>query len=207
MTTPKLLTPQFDAALAYASDLHRPHARKGTDIPYVSHLLAVAALVLEHGGTETEAIAALLQDAIEDADKCRPDSEALVRAEIRERFGTEVLAIVEECTDADTLPKPPWRERKEMYITHLASASRSARLVSCADKLHNARCIVADYRVHGEALWKRFNPESGGREGQLWYYRGLVGQFEKCGPPALAAELARTVAELEGLIRAHGPRP
>ncbi len=101
------LSPQFDNALAYASQLHRDQARKGTQIPYVSHLLAVAAIVLEHGGTEDEAIAALLHDAVED------QGGAETRAVIRERFGENVAAIVDGCTDADITPKPPWKERKQ----------------------------------------------------------------------------------------------
>lgn len=200
MTTPRPLTPRFDAALTYASALHRPQARKGTDIPYVSHLLAVASLVLEHGGNETEAIAALLHDAIEDGGEFVPGGTQQVRAEIRERFGEEVLAIVEDCTDADTHPKPPYRKRKEDYIAHLLVAPPAARLVACADKLHNARCILADYRVHGERLWQRFNPDSGGRDGQLWYYGELVKAFADRGPESLASELTRTVTELKRMV-------
>ncbi len=205
MTTPRPLTPRFDAALTYASALHRPQPRKGTDIPYVSHLLAVASLVLEHGGGESEAIAALLHDAVEDGGTYPPGGVLAVRREIGERFGEEVLAIVEGCTDAHLHPKPSWPERKRRYIEHLATASPSARLVSGADKLHNARCILADYRVHGEDLWSRFNPESNGREGQLWYYRELVTVFARCGPGPLADELARTVAELERLVSEFAP--
>ena len=185
-----MLTLRFTEALVYASDAHRSQVRKGTAIPYVSHLLAVASIVLEHNGTEDEAIAALLHDAIEDA------GGDTARQEIRRRFGDEVVAIVDGCTDAETVPKPPWEERKRAYIAHLAGAMPSVLLVTCADKLHNARSILADYREIGEDLWPRFN---GGRDGTLWYYRALTDTFSslELAPTILADELCRTVAELE----------
>jgi len=182
------LTPRFDDALVYASQLHRRQVRKGGAIPYVSHLLAVASIVLEHGGTEDEAIAALLHDAIEDA------GGDVARQDIRKRFGDEVVAIVDGCTDAETIPKPPWRQRKEAYIAHLVGAGRSIRLVSAADKLHNARAILLDYLEHGESLWPRFN---GGRDGTLWYYRALADEFRSVGESRLVRELNATVTELE----------
>ena len=183
-----MLSTRFDAALVYASQLHRDQVRKGTDIPYISHLLAVTALVLEHGGTEDEAIAALLHDAIED------QGGAETREAIRDCFGENVAAIVDGCSDADTFPKPPWSERKKAYIEHVANASQSVRLVSAADKLHNARAILADYRQLGETLWDRFN---GGRDGTLWYYRALADEFRRAESNPLTEELDRTVAELE----------
>lgn len=186
MTSP--LSPRFDEALAYASQLHRDHSRKGGDIPYVAHLLAVTAIVLEHGGTEDEAIAALLHDAIED------QGGPATRDMIRDRFGEAVVSIVDGCTDADTMPKPPWRERKETYISHISDASPSVRLVSAADKLHNARAILADYRQVGAHLWRRFN---GGRDGTLWYYRALADIFQATESTPLTEELKRTVTELE----------
>ena len=184
---PKLMT-RFSEALVYAADAHRSQLRKDTAIPYVSHLLAVAAIVLEHGGSENEAIAALLHDAIEDA------GGDIARQEIRSRFGPEVVAIVDGCTDAETIPKPPWAERKRAYIAHLAEAGPSVLLVSSADKLHNARSILADYRESGEALWSRFN---GGRVGTLWYYRELANHFSQLRPSRLSAELDLVVTELE----------
>lgn len=183
-----MLSPRFDDALVYASQLHRDQVRKGTHIPYVSHLLAVAAIVLEHGGREDEAIAALLHDAVED----QGGSET--REAIRERFGEDVAAIVDGCSDADTLPKPPWDERKKAYVAHVVIAPPSVRLVSAADKLHNARAILADYRQLGEPLWDRFN---GGRDGTLWYYRALADAFRSVESNALSEELDRTVVELE----------
>src|SRR5215471_10833337 len=173
------LSVRFTDALSYACDLHRRQARKGTQVPYVAHLLAVASLALEHGATEDETIAALLHDAIED------QGGAPTREEIRRRFGDTVTAIVDGCTDAEVVPKPPWRERKEAYIAHVRSASRSVRLVSGSDKLHNARAILGDYRTHGEALWSRF---TGGRDGTLWYYRSLVDAYRTAGPSPLVDE-------------------
>jgi len=194
-----ILSARFDDALVYARRLHADQVRKGTAIPYVSHLLAVSSIVLDHGGTEDEAIAALLHDAIED------QGGDAARAEIRRRFGEAVVAIVDGCTDAETIPKPPWRARKERYIAHLAVASPSVRLVSAADKLHNARAILADYRHLGDVLWDRFN---GGRMGTLWYYRGLVDGFRAVESTALVDELDRTVTELERLaIHGLGTRP
>lgn len=184
------LTERFEDALVYAARLHARQVRKGAGVPYVSHLLGVAAIALEHGADEDEAIAALLHDAVED------QGGAATREEIRRRFGQRVASIVDGCTDADVTPKPPWRERKERYVAHLASAPPSVRLVSAADKLYNARTILADYRAHGESLWPRF---TGGREGTLWYYRALVEAFRAHGPDPLADELARVVAELERL--------
>jgi GTP pyrophosphokinase len=107
-----------------------------------------------------------------------------------------VLSIVEACTDADTIPKPPWRHRKERYIAHLQGATGSARLVSCADKLHNARAIVTDLRALGDCVFERF---TAGRDGTLWYYRTLATTFAEGGPAALAAELSIAVNEMERL--------
>lgn len=187
------LSPRFDAALALAHALHRAQRRKGTDVPYVAHLLAVASLALEHGATEDEAIAALLHDAVED------QGGAATAARIRAEFGEAVVAIVLGCTDTpldDAAPKPAWRARKEAYVAHLAHAAPSVRLVSTCDKLHNARAIVADLRVHGASLWPRF---SGGRDGVCWYYGALVAAFAAAGPVGPYDELARTVAVMHDL--------
>lgn len=189
-----ILSPRFEDALVFACQLHAHQHRKGTSIPYASHLLAVAAIVLEHGGDEDEAVAALLHDAIED------QGGATTRAEIFRRFGANVVAIVDGCTDADSLPKPPWADRKAAYIAHISQASSSIRLVSAADKLHNARSILSDYRQLGEALWNRFN---GGRDGTLWYYRALVEAFRSTEFTRLVEELDRTVTELERMAVVH----
>jgi (p)ppGpp synthase/HD superfamily hydrolase len=189
---------KLERALSFATRLHAEQTRKGTDIPYISHLIGVAGLVMEHGGDVDETVAALLHDAIEDQGPEYEGGSDNLRAEIENRFGPSVLEIVEGCTDADTEPKPPWRERKEGYIAHIKAAPSSVRLVSSADKLHNARAIVADLRVVGDGLWSRFN---GGKEGTLWYYRALVTAFEQAGGSPLVEELDRVVSEMERLAR------
>ncbi len=187
-----MFTNRFEEALVYAAQLHARQKRKGGDTPYVAHLLAVAALVIEHGGDEDQAIAALLHDAVEDQ-----GGEA-TRREIARRFGDEVAFIVEGCTDADTVPKPPWRERKEKYIEHLRTLPERVRLVSAADKLHNARSILIDYRDFGETVWLRFQ---GKKDGTLWYYREIIAALRDGPPLRIIRELERTVAELEELVR------
>lgn len=179
---------RFEEALRYAARLHRAQMRKGTNIPYVTHLLAVAAIVGENGGTEDEVIAALLHDAVED------QGGAATREEIRRRFGDSVATIVDGTSDTDVIPKPPWPERKRNYVAHISSASRSVRLVSAADKLHNARSILRDLRAEGEAAWRRF---SAGKEDQLWYYRALVDAFREAdGLEELVDELDQVVGEI-----------
>jgi len=182
------LTDRFSRALQYACMLHARQKRKGTDIPYIAHVLAVTSIVLENGGGEDEAVAALLHDAIED------QGGDTVRKEILQRFGDRVAAIVEGCTDSDTIPKPPWRQRKEAYIKHIGTAPYSVRLVSAADKLHNARAILNDYITHGEDVWNRFN---GGKKGTLWYYRTLVNAYKTSAGLPFLQELERVVQELE----------
>ena len=194
------LTARFDRALAFASELHRGQTRKATAVPYVSHLLAVAAIAIEHGASEDEAIAALLHDAIEDQAQSHGGAPKL-RATIRDRFGEPVLAIVEGCTDADTVPKPPWRERKERYLERLKAAPPSVLLVAGADKLHNVRSIVSELLVDGEKVWKRFN---GGKKGTLWYYCKVSEILLERFRGRLAEELGRAVLEMTVLA---GPRP
>ncbi len=184
------LSNRFTEALIYATQLHANQTRKGSGVPYITHLLGVTSIALEYGANEDEAIAALLHDAIED------QGGAATREEIRRRFGDNVTEIVDGCTDADTTPKSPWRQRKEAYIAHIPTASPSVILVSTADKLHNARAILQDYRLVGKSVWERFK---GGREGSLWYYRTLVEAFHKIGTTPLVAELERVVSELEQL--------
>ncbi|WP_295384083.1 HD domain-containing protein [uncultured Thiodictyon sp.] len=202
MTSPDgLLSERFFDALGYAARLHNRQVRKGGGTPYVSHLMAVASLVLEHGGSEDEAIAALLHDAIEDQAEHRGGAAAL-RAEIEQRYGARVLGIVNACTDAEVVPKPPWRARKEQYLRHLGATPDPAyHRVSIADKLHNARAILLDYRVDGDALWQRFTLSDPAEH--LWYYRGLVEVFRSAGqaPPSLVNELDRVVTELESMVR------
>lgn len=170
--------------------MHRDQTRKGTEVPYVTHLLAVAAIVGENGGDEDDVVAALLHDAPED----QGGMERL--EEIRYRFGKVVAEIVAGCSDTYEQPKPPWRERKEAYIAHVAGAPGSVRLVSAADKLHNARSVLADLRVLGDGLWERF---TGGEDGTLWYYRALVDAYKASGTNAVVEELDRVVGEIERL--------
>jgi (p)ppGpp synthase/HD superfamily hydrolase len=155
-------------------------------------LLSVCALVLENRGTHEQAIAALLHDAIEDQAHGNPDR---LRAEIRRRFGDEVLRIVEACTDTDQEPKPEWRRRKELYIERLRKEDAAAQLVAIADKLHNARTMLADYRVLGDDLWCRFNAP---REDQVWYLRSVAAAVGEGVPRAMLAELEEIVERLQG---------
>ena len=186
-----VLSRRFEEALLFATRLHASQLRKGTEIPYASHLLSVAGIALEYGADEDEAIAALLHDAIED------QGGAAIREEIRTRFGEKVVEIVNGCTDVEVLPKPPWRERKEAYVAHLRHASPSVRLVSAADKLHNIMTILKDYKATGDALWSRFK---GDKEGPLWYYRCLVYAFQAGDASPIVEELNRYVTDLEELV-------
>lgn len=182
-----LLGHRFDRAVALARVLHASQARKGTEIPYLAHLLAVASLVLDDGGTEDEAIAAILHDAVEDQ-----GGKATLRR-IDQLFGANVARIVENCSDTDVEPKPPWAERKQAYIERLADVDTATLRVSLADKLHNARAILFDLRTLGDQLWDRFNAT---KEQTLWYYGALADAFEIRYPGPMAAELRRTVDEI-----------
>ena len=190
-----MLTARFAEALSCAQDWHRSQMRKGSSTPYIAHLLSVAALVLEAGGTEDEAIAALLHDAIED------QGGSVVGETISAKFGPNVLAIVRECSDWDgDGAKPSWRQRKESFVASIAEISASGRLVAAADKLHNARDLREDYRVLGDGLWHRFN---GGRTGTMWYYRAVADALEQAlAPKRIVDELQRVVTELEELAAA-----
>jgi (p)ppGpp synthase/HD superfamily hydrolase len=189
----KHLGARFLRAFQFAAEKHSGQTRKASTIPYIAHLMAVASLVLEAGGDEDLAIAALLHDVVEDC------GGAPMLKEVRLRFGSRVAKVVDGCTDADTYPKPPWRERKEKYIQHLRSADADTRLVSAADKLNNVRSILSDYRAVGESIWSRFN---GGREGTLWYYRTLLDEFLRRAPNRITRDLELAVKELESLAAA-----
>jgi (p)ppGpp synthase/HD superfamily hydrolase len=184
------LSCRFEEALVYATHLHAGQARKGSDVPYVSHLLSVAALVMEDGGSEDEVIAALLHDAVED------QGGRETRREIARRFGELVARIVDGCTDTDETPKPPWRGRKESYVDEMRDAPSEVRRVSMADKLHNSRTILADLHRYGDAVWSRFK---GGKDGTLWYYRALVESYRGNGDGYLFSELEKVVTEMEEL--------
>lgn len=189
------LTEHFDRAVQYANRIHADQTRKGTDVPYMTHLLGVASLVLENGAqSEEEVIGALLHDAAEDQGG-RPRLE-----DIREQFGEQVGHIVDACTDSYDNPKPPWRPRKEAYVTHVRErvergGDEPALRVSLADKLHNTRAIVADVRESGDAVFERFN---GKKDGTIWYYAALVEAFRGF-PNRMVGELEREVTELSRL--------
>lgn len=179
-------------ALVYAARLHAGQTRKdGEGTPYIAHLLGVCSLVIEAGGDEEQAVAALLHDAVED----QGGEETL--EEIRERFGDRVARIVEGCTDSYEKPKPPWRPRKDSYLRGLAEKPAEVLLVVCADKLYNARSIVRDHRIHGDKVFERFTPEP---EGTAWYYRSLAERMQ-------ASELnSWLVDELELVVEELGKR-
>jgi len=186
------LGPRFDEAFRYATNKHAEQTRKKTDVPYISHLMSVAALVLEAGGDEDQTIAALLHDVVED---CGGEP---VLEEVRQRFGDRVANIVEGCSDTYTIPKPPWKQRKLDHLEVLRRADDDIRLVSAADKLHNVRTILADYRSEGDRVWDRF---SGRKDGTLWYYRAVLDVLRHGRSNRLVDELQRVVTELETLAK------
>ena len=190
----RVLSYRFGEAMTYAHKVHKDQKRKGTNIPYISHLIAVSSLVMENGGTEDEAIAALLHDAVEDQ-----GGEARLK-DIKAKFGDIVAKIVDECSDTHEETKPEWRERKEKYIAALAGKSKSGILVSLADKVHNIGTIIADYRIIGDDLWNRFK---GGKEGTLWYYKSLSEIYLDHCPGSLAEEMERRVHTISRLVKSN----
>ncbi len=214
-----MLTQKYKDAMLFAADLHEGQRRKATPVVYLSHLLSVSALVMENGGDETEAIAALLHDAIEDQGKGyksrfmpqKATGREALKADIAFKFGPKVLEIVERCTDDEYLPRgqvarkgtpEEWEQRKTAYLEQLRESRHLGALrVSCADKLHNARAILTDYEVHGEALWSRFTAKSVDK--QLWYYdclaytfRNHASRFGDGGLERMARELTRVVERI-----------
>jgi (p)ppGpp synthase/HD superfamily hydrolase len=181
------LTPQFEAALVYATQLHAQQRRKVTHTPYIAHLLSVAALVLEDGGSEEEAIAALLHDAVED------QGGAITRAEIHSRFGSNVTAIVDGCTEPELTPSMTWKEHKQLYLEQLRQASPQVQRVALADKLHNARSLWINFRLQGESIWNQF---SGGKENVLWLCNAQFELFHQTSNSWMVEELERVVREL-----------
>jgi (p)ppGpp synthase/HD superfamily hydrolase len=184
------LGPRFLRAFLFAAEKHKAQTRKASTIPYIAHLMGVASLVLEAGGDEDLAIAALLHDVVEDCGGIP------MLKEVRRRFGKRIAHVVDGCTDAYTDPKPPWRERKEAYIRHLKTADADTRLVSAADKLNNVRSILSDYCAIGESVWSRF---TGGREGTLWYYRTLRDVFFEQPRNRITRDFELAVSELDSL--------
>ncbi len=188
---PPRLGPRLQRAFRYAAEKHAGQTRKQTAVPYLSHLMAVASLVLEAGGDEDMAIAALLHDVVEDCG-------GMPRLrEVRKQFGPRVARIVEGCTDTFVDPKPEWLQRKKDYLREVKHADAETRLVSASDKLHNVRTILADYRRDGDAIWKRF---TGKKEGTLWYYRALSDEYQRRNPNRITRELEIAVAELESAV-------
>jgi (p)ppGpp synthase/HD superfamily hydrolase len=179
----------MQTSVAERYELHRDQVRKGSGVPYISHLLSVSSRVLSVGGTEVQAIAGLLHDAAEDQ-----GGQATLDV-IQAKFGSEVAQIVADCTDSWVEPKPPWRPRKKDYLAILPKKPPTSLLVSLADKVDNAEAILNDYRSIGEVLWDRF---TGGREGTIWYYRQLSAIFNEVFPGRLAHELSRTVSSFPG---------
>ncbi len=177
---------RLERAFRFAASVHRDQKRKGSQIPYITHLMAVSAIVGESGGDEEQMIAALLHDSMED--------QGITRQEISERFGERVANIVEACSDCTSKPKPPWRDRKERYIAHLREATPDIRLISVADKLHNARTILSDLRSIGSEVWKRFNA---GPDEIPWYYRSVIEALRQGWNHPL-------IDELEGVVREFG---
>jgi (p)ppGpp synthase/HD superfamily hydrolase len=191
------LSRQFEKALVYATRIHGGQLRKKTKIPYVAHILGVSAIAMEYGANETEAIAALLHDAVEDC-----GGEKRLR-DVQREFGKAVAKIVDGCTDTYETPKPPWIARKKKYIAHLKDSDSSTRLVSASDKLHNTRAILTELRRHGLEVFERF---AGKKDGTLWYYRTLVSAFRAHGDHTdLIDELDRVVTEIEKLARFSTP--
>ncbi|MFH1463296.1 MAG: HD domain-containing protein [Pseudomonadota bacterium] len=187
--------PRFDEALQLAAEAFRGSRRKGSDVPYIAHLLWVAATVADHGGDEELIIAALLHDYLEDI-------RGASAADLADRFGPRVADLVVHLSDSTAQPRPPWRERKERYLAQLPSAPAEVKLVSAADKLHNVSCCVRDYRQVGEALWGRFR---GGREGTLWYFRQVHLALAMGWAHTLVDELGARVHELHQLTGAASP--
>lgn len=179
-------TQRLDDAVAFAMDQFRGRVRKGTRIPYVTHLLQVLVLVGEHGGDEDQMIAAVLHDWLEDV-------EGALAAELERRYGPRVAHLVAGLSDSVSHPKPPWRNRKETYLAHLAVAPAELKLISAADKLHNARSIRADHAVVGPAVWERF---TAGRDGTLWYYAAVADALGAGWDHALLRALRAEVAAL-----------
>lgn len=185
-----MLSNRFEEALVFAHRLHIGQTRKGSDVPYITHLMNVASLVGEFGGDEDAMIAALLHDAIED------QGGQQTREQIAERFGEQIAAWVEDCSDTNEVPKPPWRARKEAFIARIASLDPSVRLVVAADKLHNAQTVARGHAVEGDAVWERFK---GAREGSLWYYRAALEALKADWDHPILAALEEAVDRLHEL--------
>ncbi|OGO18244.1 MAG: phosphohydrolase [Chloroflexi bacterium RBG_16_48_8] len=185
------LSDRFQEAFNFAFQLHKNQIRKGSDVPYITHLMAVAVLVLENGGDEEEAIVALLHDAVEDQGGLK------TLDLIRQRFGEKVASIVEKCSDSFSTPKLPWRDRKESHLHCLVGASPAVLRVSLADKLHNLKSLYSAYRRDGEEIWKHFR---GGKEGTLWYYHELSKMFHKEGENIMLSDFDQLLDQFDRMV-------
>lgn len=195
------MTNRFVEAVKLAVRLHRDQSRKGSDVPYISHLLRVAGLVLEFGADEDTAIAAMLHDAVEDQGGLE------TAARIRKQFGPRVERFVIGCSDSVTgtdQPKRPWRERKESMIACIDDLDPEAQLIIACDKLDNLRSTLKEYPKVGADLWKRF---SGGRDGTLWYYRSMIDALREAGGCPLLDELEHAFQRLQQFIREKEKTP
>ena len=186
---------RVDAAIALATDSFRYKVRKGSGIPYLTHLLQVMVYVGEHGGDEDQIIAAVLHDYLEDID-------GATGAGLEEQFGPRVRRLVEALSDATERPKPPWKERKERYLAHLRAEPAEVKLISAADKHHNATSILRDFRSIGDALWDRFTAD---RDQTLWYYREVVAALGEGWEHPLLESLEAVVRELHRVVGAEHP--
>jgi (p)ppGpp synthase/HD superfamily hydrolase len=187
-----MMSERFVVAVELANELHGDQIRKGTKVPYISHPLIVSGIVLQHGGGEDEAIAALLHDTVEDCGG-KP-----VMVRIRKRFGDNIADLVDGCSETDIQPKPPWRERKDGYIESIKSANPSVRLISCADKIHNASSIISEYRKVGERVWDRFKAN---KTETLWFYTSIINAMRASGENRpILDELVIVVEELKSVV-------
>ena len=200
-----MFSQRYDEALAFAHQLHRRQTRKTSGVPYVAHLLSVSALVIEDGGTEDEAIAALLHDSLEDQARHYSGGAEQLAADIEARFGGEVLAMVVALTERTSPAEfgladkhERWRAHKRGYFEQIRNAGASVRRISCADSLHNVRTLLKDYRTMGEKIWTRFQTRNGGD--QVWAYRSAGEAFVAAGAGPMAHELLRAVDELDRLV-------
>lgn len=181
---------RLDEALGFVAEAFRHRVRKGSGVPYLTHLLQVMVTVAEHGGDEDQMVAALLHDYLEDIRDADRDA-------LAERFGEPVTRMVEALSDSTTHPKPPWAERKRAYLDKLAGEPGQVKLVCSADKLHNASCILRDYRRLGDDVWKRFTPN---RDQTLWYYRGVVVALATDWEHAILDDVRRVVSALHAEV-------
>ncbi|MCP4639599.1 MAG: HD domain-containing protein [bacterium] len=175
-------------AFALAHELHRQQRRRGSRVPYITHLMAVAALVGEYGGDEDQVIAALLHDGAEDA------GGVVTLERIRQAFGDRVAQHVEGCSDTVDDPKPPWRGRKQAFIEETRQADPAVKLIIAADKLHNACSTLRDLREHGALTWNKF---AGKRDGTMWYYREMAVALGEGWEHPILIELCATINALD----------